>query len=63
MKEDHPKINFGKTGVLLINLEPQTLQIGGIYENILKEFLSDRRVIEVKSYYLANNIKLIYSNF
>ena len=32
MKEDHPDVNFGKTGVLLVNLARQTPQ--GISENI-----------------------------
>ena len=30
MDDQHPKIAFGKTGVLLINLGTQILQIGGI---------------------------------
>ena len=29
MKEDHPDIKFGKTGVLLINLGTQTQLVGG----------------------------------
>ena len=46
MKE-HPKINFGKTGVLLINLgTPESTSWFDI-RRYLKEFLSDRRVIEV----------------
>ena len=45
--EDHPKINFGKTGVLLINLgTPESTSWFDI-RRYLKEFLSDRRVIEV----------------
>ena len=45
--EDHPKINFGKTGVLLINLgTPESTSWFDI-RKYLKEFLSDRRVIEV----------------
>ena len=45
--EDHPKINFGKTGVLLINLgTPESTSWLDI-RRYLKEFLSDRRVIEV----------------
>ena len=47
MMEDHPKINFGKTGVLLINLgTPESTSWFDI-RRYLKEFLSDRRVIEV----------------
>ena len=45
--EDHPKINFGKTGVLIINLgTPESTSWFDI-RRYLKEFLSDRRVIEV----------------
>ena len=47
MKNDHPKINFGKTGVLLINLgTPDSISWLDI-RKYLKEFLSDRRVIEI----------------
>jgi ferrochelatase len=47
MKEDHPKVKFGKTGVLLINLgTPDSTRRWDI-RKYLKEFLSDRRVIEV----------------
>ena len=47
MKSDHPKINFGKTGVLLVNLgTPDSTKWWDI-RKYLKEFLSDRRVIEI----------------
>ncbi len=47
MKKDHPKINFGKTGVLLVNLgTPDSTKWLDI-RKYLKEFLSDERVIEV----------------
>ena len=47
MKSEHPQINFGKTGVLLINLgTPDSTKWWDI-RRYLKEFLSDRRVIEV----------------
>ena len=45
--EDHPKIKFGKTGALIINLgTPDSTKWLDI-RKYLKEFLSDRRVIEV----------------
>ena len=47
MKEDHPKINFGKTGVLLINLGTPDSTSWLDIRKYLKEFLSDKRVIEV----------------
>ena len=34
MIKDHPKVNFGKTGILLINLGTPDQQVGGILENI-----------------------------
>ena len=33
MNKEHPIVNFGKTGVLLINLGTPTPQIGGTLEN------------------------------
>ena len=47
MKEDHPKINFGKTGVLLVNLGTPDSTNWLDIRRYLKEFLSDKRVIEV----------------
>ena len=47
MKNDHPKIKFGKTGVLLINLGTPDSTNWWDIRKYLKEFLSDRRVIEV----------------
>ena len=46
-KQDHPPIKFGRTGVLIINLgTPDTTNWIDI-RKYLKEFLSDKRVIEV----------------
>ena len=47
MKKDHPEIKFGKTGVLLINLGTPDSTSWWDIRKYLKEFLSDRRVIEV----------------
>ena len=47
MNLDHPKIRFGKTGVLLINLGTPDSTNWWDIRKYLKEFLSDRRVIEV----------------
>lgn len=47
MQENHPKVKFGKTGILLVNLgTPDSTRWWDI-RKYLKEFLSDRRVIEV----------------
>ena len=47
MKENHPDIKFGKTGILLINLGTPDSTSWWDIRKYLKEFLSDRRVIEV----------------
>ena len=47
MEKEHPKINFGKTGVLIINLGTPDSTGWWDVRKYLKEFLSDRRVIEV----------------
>ena len=47
MKNDHPDIRFGKTGVLLINLGTPDSTSWWDIRKYLKEFLSDKRVIEV----------------
>ena len=46
-KPDHPLIKFGKTGVLIINLGTPDSTSWSDVRKYLKEFLSDRRVIEV----------------
>ena len=45
--EDHPLVKFGKTGVLIINLGTPDSTSWLDIRKYLKEFLSDRRVIEV----------------
>ena len=47
MQNDHPKVKFGKTGILLINLGTPDSTSWWDIRKYLKEFLSDRRVIEV----------------
>ena len=47
MQKDHPKIEYGKTGVLLINLGTPDSTSWWDIRKYLKEFLSDKRVIEV----------------
>ena len=50
MNEGHPKINYGKTGVILINLGTPDSTSWWDIRKYLKEFLSDRRVIEVNPF-------------
>ena len=47
MENNHPKVNFGKTGILIINLGTPDSTSWLDIRKYLKEFLSDRRVIEV----------------
>jgi len=48
-KINHPKIKFGKTGVLLVNLGTPDSTGWWDIRKYLKEFLSDRRVIELNT--------------
>ena len=50
MKKDHPNVNFGKTGILLVNLGTPDSTNWLDIRKYLKEFLSDRRVIEVNPF-------------
>ena len=47
MKADHPEIKFGKTGILLVNLGTPSSTSWWDIRKYLKEFLSDKRVIEL----------------
>jgi ferrochelatase len=47
MDQNHPEVKFGKTGVLLVNLGTPDSTSWWDVRKYLKEFLSDRRVIEV----------------
>ncbi len=50
MENNHPKISFGKTGVLIVNLGTPDSTSWFDIRKYLKEFLSDRRVIEVNPF-------------
>ena len=50
MNKDHPEVKFGKTGVLIINLGTPDSTNWWDIRKYLKEFLSDRRVIEVNPF-------------
>ena len=47
MDKNHPPVNYGKTGVLIINLGTPDSTNWFDIRKYLKEFLSDKRVIEV----------------
>ncbi len=50
MDQNHPKVKFGKSAVLLINLGTPDSTSWWDIRKYLKEFLSDRRVIEVNPF-------------
>ncbi len=63
MNSDHPEVKFGKTGLLLINLgTPDSTKWFDI-RRYLKEFLSDRRVIEVNPILWKVILNLFILNF
>ena len=47
MQHDHPEVKYGKTGILIVNLGTPDSTNWLDVRRYLKEFLSDRRVIEV----------------
>ena len=49
-KKNHPEVKYGKTGVLLVNLGTPDSTKWFDVRRYLKEFLSDRRVIEVNPF-------------
>lgn len=46
LPQDHPPIAYGKTGILIVNLGTPDAPTAAALRPYLKEFLSDRRVIE-----------------
>ena len=63
MRENHPDIKFGKTGVLLINLGTPDSTNWWDIRRYLKEFLSDTRVIEVNPIIWQIILNLFILNF
>ena len=62
MNKDHPIVKFGKTGVLLVNLGTPDSTSWLDIRKYLKEFLSDRRVIEVNPFLWQIILNLIILN-
>ena len=61
--ENHPEIKYGKTGVLIINLGTPDSTNWFDVRRYLKEFLSDRRVIEVNPIIWQVILNLFILNF
>ena len=63
MTKNHPKVKYGKTGVLLVNLgTPESTNWLDI-RKYLKEFLSDKRVIELNPFVWKIISNLFILNF
>ncbi len=63
MQSNHPKINYGKTGLLLVNLGTPDSTNWWSIRRYLKEFLSDQRVIEVNPFIWQIILNLFILNF
>ena len=63
MNKNHPDVKFGKTGVLIINLGTPNSTSWWDIRKYLKEFLSDRRVIEVNPILWQAILNLIILTF
>ena len=63
MDKNHPPVNYGKTGVLIINLGTPDSTNWFDIRKYLKEFLSDRRVIEVNPIIWQIILNLFILNF
>ena len=63
MDSKHPEVKFGKTGVLIINLGTPDSTSWWDIRKYLKEFLSDRRVIEVNPIIWQFILNLFILNF
>jgi protoporphyrin/coproporphyrin ferrochelatase len=62
-KINHPKVNYGKTGVLIVNLGTPDSTGWLDIRRYLKEFLSDRRVIETNPIVWWVILRLVILNF
>ena len=63
IENNHPPIKYGKTGVLIINLGTPDSTNWFDVRKYLKEFLSDRRVIEVNPFVWQIILNLFILNF
>ncbi len=63
MNKDHPDVKFGKTGLLLVNLGTPDSTNWFDIRKYLKEFLSDKRVIEINPFLWKVILNLFILNF
>ena len=62
MEKNHPQVKFGKNGILLVNLGTPDSTSWWDIRRYLKEFLSDRRVIEVNPFLWQIILNLVILN-
>ena len=62
IEKNHPPIKYGNTGVLIVNLGTPDSTNWFDIRKYLKEFLSDRRVIEVNPLIWQIILNLFYHN-
>ena len=62
MENNHPQVKFGKNGILLVNLGTPDSTSWWDIRKYLKEFLSDRRVIEVNPFLWQIILNLVILN-
>ena len=62
MEKNHPQVKFGKNGILLVNLGTPYSTSWWDIRKYLKEFLSDRRVIEVNPFLWQIILNLVILN-
>tara|TARA_B100001029_G_scaffold161109_1_gene149609 strand:- start:119 stop:1120 length:1002 start_codon:yes stop_codon:yes gene_type:complete len=63
MEKNHPEVKYGKTGILIVNLgTPDSTKWYDI-RKYLKEFLSDKRVIEVNPFLWKIILNIFILNF
>ncbi|WP_072090989.1 ferrochelatase [Candidatus Pelagibacter communis] len=63
MEKNHPLVKFGKTGVLIVNLGTPDSTSWFDVRKYLREFLSDRRVIEVNPVIWQTILNVFILNF
>ena len=61
--KNHPPIDYGKTGVVIVNLGTPDSTSWFDIRKYLREFLSDRRVIEVNPFLWKIILNLFILNF
>ena len=59
--KDHPEVKFGKTGILLVNLGTPDSTRWWDVRKYLKEFLSDKRVVDYSAWLWQPLLQIVLS--